>query len=142
MNKILLIGRLTKNPELRYTTSNIAVAQLSLAVTRNYKNQEGDYEADFFNCIAYKKQAETIAQYLQKGDQIGIEGKVRNRSYDDKEGNKRYVTEVIIDTFDFLQMKKKEETPSNDPFEKVEEKVNDPFADFSEEVSFDNDLPW
>lgn len=128
MNKVLLTGRLTKNPELKYTTSNVAVSQFSLAVNRNFKNAEGVYDADFINCVAYRKTAELIAEYTKKGDLLGIEGRIQTRSYDDKEGNKRYATEVIVDNIEFLSSKKKEET---------KEEV-DPFAEFGESVSIED----
>ena len=132
MNKTILTGRLTKNPELRYTTSNVAVSQFSLAVNRNFKNAEGVYDADFINCLAYRKTAELIAEWTKKGDLLGIEGRIQTRSYDDKEGNKRYATEVIVENVEFLSSKKKEKTK-----EEVKEEV-DPFAEFGESVSIED----
>lgn len=126
MNKVLLTGRLTKNPELKYTTSNVAVNQFSLAVNRNFKNAEGVYEADFINCVAYRKSAELIAEWTKKGDLLGIEGRMQTRSYDDKEGNKRYATEVIVDNVEFLATGKKEEPKEE----------QDPFAEFGDNLEY------
>lgn len=142
MNKVLLTGRLTKNPELRYTTSNVAVSQFSLAVTRNFKNAEGVYEADFINCVAYRKTAELIAEWTKKGDLLGIEGRIQTRSYDDKEGNKKYITEVIIENIEFLSSKKKEESSEEIKEESIKED-SDPFKEFGNKVVLtDDDLPF
>ena len=102
----MLIGRLTKDTELRYTKSNIPCCQFSIAVSRNYKNEQGDYETDYFNIICWHRQAETCAEYLKKGDRVGIEGKLQSRNYEDKEGNKRVAIEVVADNIDFLQTRK------------------------------------
>lgn len=101
MNKVILIGRLTRNPELRFApnTGN-AVVRFTLAVNRR-KQKDKDQEADFINCIAFGKTAETIAQYLLKGNQIAVEGNIRTGSYD-KDGIKRYTTDVLIEKFNFI----------------------------------------
>lgn len=109
MNKVVLIGRLTKDPELRFTaTKGTAVARFTLAVNRKYKGENGEYEADFIQCIAYGKPGETIAQYMTKGRQLAIVGNIRTGSYEDKEGNKRYTTGVVIEGFDFIDYAKRE----------------------------------
>ncbi|MGL4850258.1 MAG: single-stranded DNA-binding protein [Clostridium sp.] len=102
MNKVILIGRLTKDPELRFAagTGN-AVARFSVAVTRQFKRDE----ADFINCVAFSKQAETIAQYLTKGSQIAITGNIRTGSYDAQDGSKRYTTDVAVESFEFVGSK-------------------------------------
>ena len=105
MNKVFLIGRLTKDPELRYTGSNIAVATFSLAVNRNFSNQNGEREADFINIVVWRKQAENVKNYLSQGSQVAIDGRIQTRSYDDKDGNKRYVAEVVADNVEFLGSK-------------------------------------
>jgi single-strand DNA-binding protein len=145
MNKIILIGRLTKDPELRYTTNNVAVANFSLAVTRDFKNQEGDYDADFINCVAYKKLAETITEYTRKGDKFGLDGRLQTRTYENSEGKKVFVSEVVVNGIEFLEAKKeksasKEEVSRTDATEEFE---NDPFSDFGESITIDeNDLPF
>lgn len=107
MNKVVLIGRLTKDPELRFTaTKGTAVARFTLAVNRKYKGENGEYEADFIQCIAYGKPGETIAQYITKGRQLAIVGNIRTGSY--KEGTKRYTTGVVVEGFDFIDYAKRE----------------------------------
>lgn len=106
MNKVILIGRVTKAIELKKTTSGKSIANFTLAVNRDYKNAEGNYDADFINCVVHDAKAETISRYVGKGDKFGIEGQIRTRTYDDKNGNKVYVTEVKVDSFEFLESKK------------------------------------
>lgn len=102
MNKVILIGRLTRDPEMRTTPSGIATTSFSIAVQRNYANAQGDREADFINCIAWRKQAENIAKYCTKGSQVAVDGRIQTRNYDAQDGTKRYVTEVIADNVTFL----------------------------------------
>lgn len=99
MNKVVLIGRLTKDPELNHAASSgTAVCRFSLAVARQFKKDE----TDFINCIAFGKTGETIAQYLTKGKQLALSGRLQTGSYDDKDGVKRYTTDVIVDNFEFI----------------------------------------
>ena len=102
MNKVFLIGRLTRDPELRYTGSNTAVASFSLAVNRNFTNASGEREADFINIVVWRKQAENVKNYLSQGSQVAIYGRIQTRSYDDQNGQRRYVTEVVADNVEFL----------------------------------------
>lgn len=102
MNQVILIGRLTKDPELRETSNGKPVASFTLAVD---KFGEG---ADFINCVVWNKQAENLAKYQKKGGQIGVSGRLQTRDYDDEKGNKRYVTEVIADSIEYLGAKKEE----------------------------------
>ena len=102
MNKVILIGRLTKDPELRTIASGNATTSFTIAVNRNFTNQNGEREADFINCIAWRKQAENVAKYCTKGSQVAVEGRIQTRSYDAQDGTKRYVTEVVADNVTFL----------------------------------------
>jgi len=102
MNKVFLIGRLVRDPELRYTSSNIPSASFSIAVDRNFTSQNGEREADFINVVVWRKQAENVKNYLTKGSQIAIDGRIQTRSYDAQDGSKRYVTEVIAENVQFL----------------------------------------
>ena len=102
MNKILLVGRLTKDPELRYTQSGIAVASFTLAVNRRFTNQNGEREADFINCVAWQKAAEFVANYFKKGQQMGLEGRLQVRSYEGNDGQRRWVTEVVAEQIEFV----------------------------------------
>ena len=105
LNSICLIGRLTKDVELRYTPSNVAVATFTLAVNRTFKNENGEREADFINCVMWRQQAENLANWAKKGALIGITGRIQTRSYDNQQGQRVYVTEVVAETFQLLESK-------------------------------------
>jgi single-strand DNA-binding protein len=105
MNQVVLTGRLTKDIELRYAEgSGKAIGKFSLAVDRDFK-KEGQTDVDFINCIAFDKKAETIANYVKKGHKLGVIGRIQTGSYDNKDGNKVYTTDVIVDKIEFLQPK-------------------------------------
>ncbi len=162
MNKVFLIGRLTRDPELRYTGNNTAVATFTLAVNRNFTNQAGEREADFINIVAWRKQAENIKNYLSQGSQVAVDGRIQTRSYQTEDGQKRYVTEVVADNVEFLGSKSnnnnqntsmpKEETSKAEPtpydFASSSEKDktdidSNPFADFGSSIEIDdNELPF
>lgn len=106
INRVVLVGRLTKYPELRYTPNGVAVTSFTLAVNRTYSNQQGEREADFIRCIVWRKQAENVANYLSKGSLAGVEGRIQTRSYEDNGGRDRiYVTEVVCESIQFLEHK-------------------------------------
>lgn len=131
MNKIFLIGRLTKDPELRYTPSGAAVCSFTLAVGRRFTSQSGEKEADFINIVVWNKTAESSAKYLSKGRQAAVEGRLQIRSYDDKDGQRRWVTEVIADNVEFL---------GNGQGQGGQNKQDD---DWGQEITFDsNDVPF
>lgn len=106
MNKFIGIGNLTKDVELSQTNSGVSVAQFTIAVKRNYKNESGEYDSDFLNCVAWKAQAENASKYCHKGDKIAVVGAVQTRSYDAQDGSKRYVTEIVANEIEFLNTKK------------------------------------
>lgn len=108
MNKIILIGRMTKDIEIRYTQNQKEVGSFDLAVNRNYKNANGEYDTDFFKCIAWGNLAKTIQTYTSKGSQIAIEGRVENRTYQANDGTNRYVTEVVVEGVHLIDFKKNE----------------------------------
>ena len=117
MNKVVLLGRLTRDPEVRYTqNNNTMVCSFSLAVNRRFK-QEGQPDADFINIVAWNKTAEFVAKYFTKGQQVAVVGRIQTRSYDDKDGRKVYVTEVVAEEVHFADSKK----DNNTGFEPVEE---------------------
>lgn len=105
MNKAILLGRLTRDPEVRYTPSGKAVAQITLAVDRPFASQSGEKEADFIPVILWGKTAETVGNNFAKGQRILVEGRIQVRNYDAKDGSKRYATEVVADRFDFIEKK-------------------------------------
>nr|DAQ06097.1 MAG TPA: Single strand binding protein [Caudoviricetes sp.] len=106
MNNANLVGRLTRPVDLRYTQTGIAYGSFTLAVNRKYKNKDGEREADFINCVIWKKGAELLANYTQKGSLIGVSGPIQTRSYDNQQGQRVYVTEVLVENFDFLESRK------------------------------------
>ena len=105
INNVTLVGRLTRDPELRYTPSNIAITTFNLAVNRNFKNQAGDREADFISCIMWRQQAENFANWCKKGNLVGITGRIQTRSYENQQGQRVYVTEVVAESFQTLEKK-------------------------------------
>lgn len=140
MNKVCLTGRLTKNIELRYTQSNIEVTQFTLAVTRKYKNQNGEYDSDFINCIAYRNTAKLLNDYVKKGDLLGIEGHIQTRNYEDKEGKRIYVTEIIVENIDFLQSNNSSKSDPKKVEEKPKNNLNDDvFAEFGSQIEITDD---
>lgn len=102
MNRVNLVGRLTADPTLRYTPNGVAVATFTLAVTRRFANAENVREADFINCVAWKKTAENVANYLKKGSKVAVDGRLQTRNYEGQDGRKVYVTEVVAEFVDFL----------------------------------------
>ena len=102
LNNVSLVGRLTKDVELRYTPSNVAVATFTLAVNRTFKNENGEREADFINCVMWRQQAENLANWAKKGALIGVAGRIQTRSYDNQQGQRVYVTEVVAEQFQLL----------------------------------------
>ena len=107
INNVVLVGRLTRAPELRYTPSNVAVATFSLAVNRNFKNQAGDREADFINCMIWRKPAELLSEWCKKGNLVAITGRIQTRSYENQQGQRVYVTEVVAESFQLLEKRDK-----------------------------------
>lgn len=105
INNVVLVGRLTKDPDLRYTASGSAVATFTLAVNRNFTNASGNREADFVNCVIWRKPAETMANYARKGTLLGVTGRIQTRSYDNQQGQRVYVTEIVCENFQLLESK-------------------------------------
>lgn len=151
INNVTLVGRLTKDPDLRYTQSGTAVGQFTLAVNRNFTNQQGDREADFINCVIWRKAAESFANYARKGTLIGLTGRIQTRNYDNQQGQRVYVTEIVVENFQLLESKEvNEQRRSSKPeqaiFDKQATEKPDPLDPFSKDVSpidiSDDDLPF
>lgn len=115
MNKWTGTGRLTKDVELATTSNGVSVARFTIAVNRRFTNADGEREADFINCVAWRKTAEILAKYCQKGDRIGVVGELQTRSYEAKDGSKRYLSEIIVEEIDFLEKKKEDEKTQSKP---------------------------
>lgn len=109
INNVVLVGRLTRDVDLRYTSNGTAYASFTVAVERNFKNQNGEKETDFINCAMWRKPAENLANYTKKGSLIGIEGRIQTRNYDNQQGQRVYVTEVLAEKFSFLESAKKDD---------------------------------
>lgn len=107
INNVTLVGRLTKDPELKYTPSNVAVATFTLAVNRNFKGANGEREADFINCMMWRKQAELFAEWCKKGNPVGVTGRIQTRNYENQQGQRVYVTEVVAESFQLLEKRDK-----------------------------------
>jgi single-strand DNA-binding protein len=105
MNRVVLVGRLTKDPELRYTPGGAAVASFTLAVSRNFTNQQGERETDFINCVVWRRPAENVANFLKKGSLAGVDGRIQTRNYEGQDGKRVYVTEVLAESVQFLEPK-------------------------------------
>ncbi|MCY7186515.1 single-strand DNA-binding protein [Streptococcus gallolyticus] len=103
INNVVLVGRMTRDAELRYTPSNQAVATFTLAVNRNFKNQNGEREADFINCVIWRQQAENLSNWAKKGTLIGVTGRIQTRNYENQQGQRVYVTEIVADNFQILE---------------------------------------
>ncbi|AKI28595.1 single strand DNA binding protein [Streptococcus phage APCM01] len=103
INNVVLVGRTTKEIELKYTSNNLAYANFTLAVNRNFKNQNGEREADFINIVIWRQQAENLANWAKKGTLLGITGRIQTRNYENQQGQRVYVTEVVADNFQFLE---------------------------------------
>jgi single-strand DNA-binding protein len=105
MNRVVLVGRLTKDPDLRYTPNGVPVATFTLAVNRTFSNQQGEREADFINCVIWRRPAENVANFLKKGSLAGVDGRIQTRHYEGQDGKRVYVTEVVADSVQFLEPK-------------------------------------
>lgn len=162
LNRVVLVGRLTKDPELRYTPSGVPVATFTLACNRPFTNQQGEREADFINCVVWRKPAENVANYLKKGSLAGVDGRIQTRSYEGQDGRRVYVTEVVADSVQFLEPRNSsnreyQSTPSghlgyDNPFGSNNQnqhrnsgpaKNDDPFFDNGQPIDIsDDDLPF
>lgn len=145
MNKVILIGRLTKDPEMRYTPNGVAVTTFTLAINRLRANQAGEREADFINIVAWQKLADICATYLRKGKQAAVEGRLQTRSYDNKEGKKVYVTEVVAEHVTFLDSKSTSNQGANSTSShgNLNDPNYDPFDNNGRPINIsDDDLPF
>ena len=139
MNTVQIIGRLTKDVDLRFTANGDAVGTFTLAVNRNFTNQQGEREADFINCVIWKKAAENLANFTHKGSQIGIHGRLQTRNYENSQGQKVYVTEVIVKEFDLLDPK---QTDGERKIQKINNNSN-PFVEDGQPLNIsEDDLPF
>lgn len=137
INNVTLVGRLTRDPELKYTPSNIAITTFNLAVNRNFKGVNEEREADFINCMIWRKQAENFANWVKKGNLVGITGRIQTRNYENQQGQRVYVTEVVADTFQLLE--KRDNTANNS---NIEEQMPASFGATNPLDISDDDMPF
>lgn len=162
LNRVVLVGRLTRDPDLRYTSSGVAVANFTVAANRPFRNQQGEQEADFINCVVWQRAAENLANYMNKGNLIGVDGRLQSRSYQDKDGKMVYVTEVVADNVQFLEPRgsteprqqgqpnmnygQQQQQPQQQPQhqgQSHQESQSDPFISDGEPIDIsDDDLPF
>lgn len=150
INNVVLVGRLTKDVDLRYTANGTGVATFTLAVNRNFTNQDGNRDADFINCVIWRKSAETLANYAKKGTLLGVTGRIQTRSYENQQGQRVYVTEVVAENFQLLESRSTNEQRKNNDMNNFDgqgasnknnnESAGDPFGGSSIDVS--DDLPF
>lgn len=166
INRVVLVGRLTRDPDLRYTANGAAVGSFTIAVNRQFTNSQGEREADFINCVIWRKAAENFANFTHKGSLVGIDGRIQTRNYENQQGQRVYVTEVVVDNFSLLESKSSSNSSANSttsnnnfsnnnsfnnnvpnnesskPDNNFENKA-DPFADNSQPIDIsDDDLPF
>lgn len=142
INRVVLTGRLTRDVDLRYTQGGSAVATFNLAVDRRFTNQQGEREADFVSCVIWRKSAENFANFFHKGSLVGIEGRIQTRNYENKQGQRVYVTEVIVDNFSFLEPKS---STGNGSYQnnRPQNNTSDPFANNGKPIDIQDDqLPF
>ncbi|MRG87967.1 single-stranded DNA-binding protein [Salinibacillus xinjiangensis] len=154
MNRVVLVGRLTKDPELRYTPNGVAVANFTVACNRPFSNQQGNREADFINCVVWRRTAENLANFMKKGSLIGVDGRIQTRSFDNQEGRRIFMTEVLAENIQFLESKGSSQggsgssgfqTRQNPPQEqnRPNDYEDNPFENSGEPIDLsDDDLPF
>jgi single-strand DNA-binding protein len=147
LNRVVLVGRLTKDPELKYTPNGIAVANFTLAVNRPFSNQQREREADFINCVVWRKPAENVSNFLKKGSLAGVDGRLQTRSYENNQGQRVYVTEVMCESVQFLEPKNSNGSRNQSGQEQYQDQQqppsDDPFANDGNPIDIsDDDLPF
>jgi single-strand DNA-binding protein len=140
INRVILVGRITKDPEMKQTQSNIAVVSFTLAVNRQFTDSSGERQADFIQCVVWRKQAENLARFVKKGALLGIEGRIQTRTYEADNGT-RYVTEVVCDSVQFLESKG--DSTGETTYQKDTDTAdNDEFYETSKQLAAEEDLPF
>ncbi len=161
LNRVVIVGRLTRDVDLRYTPSGVAVSNFTIAANRPFKNQQGEQEADFIQCVAWRKQAENIANYMKKGSQVGVDGRIQTRSYEGQDGKMVYITEVLAEGIQFLESRNSQNnahtgdySQSNTNYQNTQQNAqnapnnnaqqqNNPFEHDGQQINIqDDDLPF
>ncbi|HCX0645435.1 TPA: single-stranded DNA-binding protein, partial [Staphylococcus aureus] len=151
LNRVVLVGRLTKNPEYRTTPSGVSVATFTLAVNRTFTNAQGEREADFVNCVVFRRQADNVNNYLSKGSLAGVDGRLQSRNYENQEGRRVFVTEVVCDSVQFLEPKNTndsqqdlyqqqvQQTRGQSQYSNNKPVKDNPFANANDPIEIDDD---
>ncbi|BDV07412.1 TPA: single-stranded DNA-binding protein [Staphylococcus aureus] len=155
LNRVVLVGRLTKDPEYRTTPSGVSVATFTLAVNRTFTNAQGEREADFVNCVVFRRQADNVNNYLSKGSLAGVDGRLQSRNYENQEGRRVFVTEVVCDSVQFLEPKNTndsqqdlyqqqvQQTRGQSQYSNNKPVKDNPFANANDPIEIDDDdLPF
>ncbi|SHC82098.1 single-stranded DNA-binding protein [Staphylococcus aureus] len=155
LNRVVLVGRLTKDPEYRTTPSGVSVATFTLAVNRTFTNAQGEREADFVNCVVFRRQADNVINYLSKGSLAGVDGRLQSRNYENQEGRRVFVTEVVCDSVQFLEPKNTndsqqdlyqqqvQQTRGQSQYSNNKPVKDNPFANANDPIEIDDDdLPF
>ncbi|MEX3469780.1 single-stranded DNA-binding protein [Staphylococcus hominis] len=142
INRVILVGRLTKDPEYRQTPSGVSVATFTLAVNRSFTNSQGEREADFINVVVFRKQAENVNKYLSKGSLAGVDGRIQSRNYENNEGRRVFVTEVVADSVQFMDSKGSNQQNNQSQQQGQASAENNPFANDNNANISDDDLPF
>lgn len=141
INRVILVGRLTKDPEYRQTPNGVSVATFTLAVNRSFTNSQGEREADFINVVVFRKQAENVSKYLFKGSLAGVDGRIQSRNYENNEGRRVFVTEVVADNVQFLEPKNSNQQNNQSQQQGQAPANNNPFSNNNADIDTD-DLPF
>ncbi|HHA6618969.1 TPA: single-stranded DNA-binding protein [Staphylococcus aureus] len=155
LNRVVLVGRLTKDPEYRTTPSGVSVATFTLAVNRTFTNAQGERETDFVNCVVFRRQADNVNNYLSKGSLAGVDGRLQSRNYENQEGRRVFVTEVVCDSVQFLEPKNTndsqqdlyqqqvQQTRGQSQYSNNKPVKDNPFANANDPIEIDDDdLPF
>lgn len=142
INRVVLVGRITKDVDLRATSGNVSVTQFTVAVNRQFTSQNGERQADFIQCVAWRNQAEFMKNYVKKGALIGVEGRIQTRQYEDKDGQTRYVTEVQVDSIQLLESRGDATKQSEYEEKPGKNQDNDDFYETSKKLAAEDDLPF
>nr|DAK63680.1 MAG TPA: Single strand binding protein [Caudoviricetes sp.] len=142
LNRVVLVGRLTKDPEFRTTPSGVEVSTFTLAVNRTFTNAQGEREADFINVVVFRKQAKNVNDYLSKGSLAGVDGRIQSRNYENKEGQRVFVTEVVADSVQFMDSKGSNQQNNQSQQQGQASAGNNPFANDNNANIDDDDLPF
>jgi len=146
LNRVVLVGRLTKDPDIRVSQNNVSVGNFTLAVNRPFADQNGERQADFINVVVFRKQAENVQKYVHKGNLVGIDGRLQTRNYENKDGQRVYVTEVVADSVQFLEPKQQSQQSQQTQHTGYSQQYSKPQAQYGQHQSdvdiSDDDLPF